>query len=82
MLRLFAPMQTVYIKFLDEQARRDGFYELTRRFRVTSLPSKVYQVPIQSLDLLEQKAIGFRRASDDEMRMANDQIRNPVATLL
>jgi hypothetical protein len=68
-------MQTVYIKFLDEQGRTNGFYELATRARVTSLPGRIYQIPIRALELLQQKGIEFIRASDEEIKAAQGQIK-------
>jgi hypothetical protein len=67
-------MQTVYIKFLDERGRTEGFYELATRARVSSLPGRIYQIPFKALELLQQKGIEFRRATDEEIKLANDQI--------
>ena len=75
-------MQTVHIKFLTEEDRTRGFYELARRSRVGSLPSRVYQVPLEALQILDDLHIGYRRASDDEVKDAHDQVRNPSAAVL
>jgi hypothetical protein len=75
-------MQTVHIKFLTEDDRTRGFYELARRSRVGSLPSRVYQVPLEALQILDDLHIGYRRASDDEVKDAHDQVRNPSAAVL
>ena len=75
-------MQTVFIKFLTNDERVRGFYELATRARIGSLPGEVYQVPIDALRLLENQQIGYRRATDDEVKAAHDQIRNPTPTVL
>ena len=75
-------MQTVYIKFLSQEERVKGFYELITRARVSSLPGEVYQVGIDSLKLLENQQIGYRRATDLEVKDAHDQVRNPTPTVL
>ncbi len=75
-------MQTVYIKFLTEQERVRGFYELATRSRVGSLPDQVYQVPIEALKILEDLRIAYRRASDAEVKDAHDKVRNPSASVL
>ena len=75
-------MQTIYIKFLTEEDRVRGFYELATRSRVGSLPGKIYQVPLEALKLLENQQIGYRRATDDEVKAAHDQVRNPSPAVL
>jgi hypothetical protein len=75
-------MQTVHIKFLSDADRVQGFYELATRSRVGSLPGQVYQVPVEALPLLEKQQINFRRATDEEVKAAHDQVRNPSATVL
>jgi hypothetical protein len=75
-------MQTMYIKFLTEQDRVQGFYELVTRARVGSLPDQVYQVPIEALKLLDDKHIAYRRASDAEVKEAHDKVRNPSPSVL
>ncbi len=75
-------MQTVYIKFLSEEDRTRGFYELARRSRIASIPGEVYQVARDALKILEDLHIGYRRASDDEVKIAHDQIRNPAPSVL
>jgi hypothetical protein len=52
-------MQTIYIKFLSEEDRARGFYELATRSRISSLPGAVYQVPLEGLKLLENQQIGY-----------------------
>lgn len=75
-------MQTVYIKFTSEENREKGFYELATRARLASLPGEIYQIPISAIALLENEHIGFRRATDAEVRAAQDQVRNPTAAFL
>lgn len=70
-------MQTVYIRFLTNEDRAKGFYELATRARISSFPGEVYQVPIEAVRLLEAQQIGYRRATDDEVKAAHDQVRNP-----
>jgi plasmid stability protein len=55
----------VQVKFLTEDDRTRGFYELARRSRVGSLPGRVYQVPLEALQILDSLQIGYRLASDD-----------------
>lgn len=57
-------MQTLYIKFLTQDDRVRGFYELATRSRIGSLPGEIYQVPLEALKLLEDQHIGYRRATD------------------
>jgi hypothetical protein len=75
-------MQTVYIKFTTDEDRVQGFYELARRARVGSLPGHVYQVPVEALALLDKQQINYRRATDDEVKAAHDQVRNPAPSVL
>lgn len=75
-------MQTVYVKFLSSEDRARGFYELATRCRIASLPGEVYQVPIESLRLLEDQGVGYRRATDAEVKAAHDQVRNPTPAVL
>jgi hypothetical protein len=75
-------MQTLFIKFATEEDRVRGFYELATRSRVASLPGRIYQVSIDSLRLLENQQIAYRRATDEEVKAAHGQVRNPTPTLL
>ena len=75
-------MHTVHIKFLTEDDRTRGFYELARRSRVGSLPGRVYQIPLEALQILDSLHVAYRRASDDEVKDAHDQVRNPSAAVL
>ena len=75
-------MQTVFIRFLTQEDRVCGFYELATRARVSSLPGEVYQVPIEALRLLEAQHIAYRRATDAEVKIAHDQVRNPAPAVL
>ncbi len=75
-------MQTVYIRFTSEADRERGFYELATRARVASLPGQVYQIPIGAITLLENENVGYRRATDEEVRVANDQVRNSAPAFL
>lgn len=75
-------MQTHYIKFLTEADRVRGFYELARHARIGSLPCEIYQIPRDGLSLLDELHIGYRRATDDEVKAAHDQVRNPSASVL
>ena len=43
---------------------------------------QVYQVPIEFLGLLESEHVNYRRATDAEVKAANDQVRNPIAPVL
>jgi hypothetical protein len=74
-------MQTLYIKFLTQDDRVRGFYELATRSRVGSLPGEVYQVPLEALTMLDEQHIGYRRATDAEVASAHDQIRNPAPSV-
>ncbi len=60
-------MQAVFIRFLTQEDRVRGFYELATRTRVSSLPGEIYQVPIGALRLLEAQHIAYRRATDAEV---------------
>jgi hypothetical protein len=75
-------MQTIYVKFLTEEDRARGFYELATRSHISSLPGTIYQVPLEALKLLENQQIGYRRATDAEVKTAHDQVRNPSPAVL
>ena len=75
-------MHTAYIRFLTQEDRVRGFYELATRARISSLPGKVYQVPIEALRLIEDQHIAYRQATDDEVKEAHDQVRNPAPAVL
>ena len=75
-------MQTVFVKFLTEDDRTRGFFELATRARVASLPGHVYQVPIDALRLLDDQHVSYRRATDAEIKTAHDQVRNPTPAVL
>jgi hypothetical protein len=75
-------MQTAYIKFLTDEDRVQGFYELATRSRVGSLPGQVYQVPIESLAMLDDRQISYRQATEEEVKAAHDQVRNPSPSVL
>jgi hypothetical protein len=75
-------MRSIFILFLTEEDRVRGFGTLAKRARISSLPGRVYQVPIESLQILESEHIDYRRATDDEVKAANDQVRNPAAPVL
>ena len=75
-------MQTVYIKFLTETDRVQGFFELAKRSRIGSLPGQVYQVPREALTILDEIHNDYRRATDAEVKDAHDQVRNPSAAVL
>ena len=63
-------MHTLFIRFLSEDDRRRGFYELITHSRVSSLPGGLYQVPTEALRLLDDQHISFRRATDAEVRQS------------
>jgi hypothetical protein len=75
-------MQTVFIRFTTEEDRARGFATLAKRARISSLPGQVYQVPIEALGLLESEHVNYRRATDAEVKAANDQVRSPSASVL
>jgi hypothetical protein len=75
-------MQTVFIKFPTQDDRARGFYELATKARVGSFPGEIYQVPIESLKLLDEQHIAYRRATDAEVKTAHDQVRNPAPAVL
>ena len=75
-------MQTVFIRFLSPDDRARGFYELATRARIVSLPTEVYQVPLAALEHLDAQHIGYRRASEAEVKAAHDQVRNPSPAVL
>jgi hypothetical protein len=75
-------MQTVYIKFQTEADRARGFLELAKHSRLAGLPNQIYQVPREALDILEKAHINYRRATDEEVRISHDQVRNPSAAVL
>lgn len=75
-------MNFVYIKFnsYDDEVR--GFYALATKAKVNSFPNDLYAIPFQSLRLLNDLHISYRRATDEEVAQAHGQIRNPVALVL
>lgn len=75
-------MQSIFIRFVTEEDRVRGFATLAKRARISSLPGQVYQVPIDGLGLLESEHINYRRATDAEVKAANDQVRNPASSVL
>ena len=75
-------MQSVFVRFVTEEDRARGFATMAKRSRVSSLPGQVYQVPIDGLVLLESEHINYRRATDDEVKAANDQVQNSAASVL
>jgi hypothetical protein len=75
-------MNTIFIKFSTEQDRVRGFYEMATRARIGSLPGEVYQVPLEALKMLEDQRIAYRRATDEEVKIAHDQVRNPAPSVL
>jgi hypothetical protein len=75
-------MQSVFVRFVSEEDRVRGFATLAKRTRISSLPGHVYQIPIEGLQILESEHIGYRRATDAEVKTANDQVRNPAAPVL
>ncbi len=75
-------MQSVFIRFRSEEDRVRGFATLAKRARISSLPGQVYQVAIEALGLLESEHVSYRRATDAEVKAANDQVRNPAAPVL
>jgi hypothetical protein len=72
-------MQSIHIKFATEGDRVRGFYELAKQTGIGSLPGKVYQVPQDALRILDGLKIAYQRASDEEIKEAHDQVRNPSA---
>jgi hypothetical protein len=74
-------VQTIYIKFLTHEDRVRGFYELATRSRIGSLPGQVYQVALDALSLLDDQHIGYRRATDAEVKDAHDQVRNSAPSV-
>ena len=75
-------MKSVFIRFVSEEDRTRGFATLAKRAQISSLPGQVYQVPIEFLGLLESEHVNYRRATDAEVKAANDQVRNPIAPVL
>ena len=71
-------MQTTFIRFLTHEDRVRGFYELATRASCSSFPGELYQVPLTALQLLDDRHIAYRRATDTEVREAHDQVRNPA----
>jgi hypothetical protein len=61
-------VQTAYIRFLTQENRLRGYYELATRARIGSLLGEVYQIPIEALTKLEAQHIAYRRAPDAEVR--------------
>jgi len=75
-------MQLAYIKFNSREDQIRGFYGLATKTQVTSLPGGVYAVPWQSLSLLDEQNISYRRATDAEVPLKHGAIRAPVTPLL
>jgi hypothetical protein len=75
-------MQTVFIRFSTPDDRVRGFYELATKARIGSFPDEIYQVPVEALKLLDGQSIGYRRATDVEVKAAYDQVRNPTPAVL
>jgi hypothetical protein len=75
-------MQTVFIKFSSQDDRIRGFYELATKARVGSFPNEIYQVPVESLKVLEDQRIAYRRATDAEVQAAHDQVRNSAPAVV
>ena len=75
-------MHTLFIKFLTQEDRVRGFYELATKARIGSFPGEIYQVPIEGLKLLDNQQIAYRRATDVEVKAAHDQVRNPAPAVL
>jgi hypothetical protein len=75
-------MQTVFIKFSTSDDRVRGFYELATKARIASFPAEVYQIPVEALELLDSQSISYRRATELEIKAANDQVRNPTPAVL
>jgi hypothetical protein len=75
-------MQTIFIRFSTHEDRVRGFYELATRAHISSLPGELYQVPIDALRLLDDQHVAYRRATDDEVKAAHDQVRNPATAIL
>ena len=75
-------MKAIFIRFLTREDRVRGFYEMATRASISSLPDEVYQVPTEALRMLEDQHIGFRRATDAEVKDAHDPVRNPFPATL
>jgi hypothetical protein len=75
-------MHTVFIKFLTQDDRVRGFYELATKARIGSFPGEIYQVPVEGLKLLDSEMVAYRRATDVEVKAAHDQVRNPAPAVL
>jgi hypothetical protein len=72
-------MQTTHIKFLTEEDRVRGFFELATRSQITSFPGEIYQVPLEAIRLLDDGHIQYRRAMDIEVRATSpDQVKNSL----
>src|SRR5260370_38300633 len=71
-------MQTIFIRFLTQEDRVRGFYELATRARISSLPGEIYQVPIEALRLLEDQHIAYRRAPHAQMKEDPDTGPKPA----
>ncbi|MFO0970699.1 MAG: hypothetical protein U0793_34600 [Gemmataceae bacterium] len=74
-------MKTTYIVFLTHEDRVKGFYELMRKTRLDSFRGEVYRVPVDALKLLDDLHVGYRVATDAEVKNALDQVRNPPASV-
>ncbi len=72
----------VHIRFLSEPDRVRGFYELATKTGISSFRGGVFQVPREALKILQDLQIGYREATDAEVKEAHDQVRNPAAAIL
>ena len=75
-------MNTAHIKFNSREHQVRGYYELATKAKVSSLPDGIYIVSLESLPILEEQHISYRRATDEEVERAYAQIRNPTAPVL
>ncbi len=75
-------MEMIYVKFLNQQARVQGFFEIAKQSRIRSLPGEIYQISVDALKILDDLHIDYRRATDTEVKNAHDQVRNPCRAVL
>ncbi len=67
---------------MNRRQQRKQRAKLATRARISCLPGGMYQVPIEALRLLEAQHIAYRRATDAEVKVAHDQVRNPTPAVL
>ena len=68
-------MHTVFIKFLTQDDRARGFYELATKASIGSFPGEIYQGPVEGLELLDSQMVAYRRSTDVAVKAALDRVQ-------